>query len=60
MSLSELQDRLLSVPDDTLPAPAHLPLQLQHAVQQGLCCGWAAGNVQVNGHDTITTSYDRV
>ena len=52
--------RLLPVPSDRLPSSPHLPLQLEHAVQQGLGSGWAAGYVEVDGDNTVTSSNDRV
>jgi len=51
---------LSSVPQDASPVPPHLSLQLEHAVEKSLGGGWASGNVNVDGHDSVTTSDDRV
>lgn len=51
-SLVEPHLRLLGAPN--------LLLQLQHAVQQRLRGGWAAGDVDVDGHDTVAAAHHRV
>ena len=52
--------RLSSVPQNASPVPPHLSLQLEHSVEKGFGGGWASGNVDVDGDDSVTTSDDRV
>lgn len=51
---------LLPVPCNSLPAPPHLLLQLEHAIEERLGRWRAAWHVEVNGDDAVTTSDDRV
>ncbi len=39
---------------------ANLFLQLQDAVEEGLCCGWTPRNINVDGHDAITAANNRI
>ncbi|OJT09322.1 hypothetical protein TRAPUB_14230 [Trametes pubescens] len=42
----------MNAPQHALPGPPHLALQLQHPVEQRLRRGRAAGDVDVDRHDT--------
>src|SRR5215468_9447294 len=39
---------------------ADLLLQQQHAVEQCLGGGWAAGDIDIDRHDAIAAAYDRI
>lgn len=49
-----------SVPECGLSVSAHLPLQLEHTVKERLCCWWAAWDVDIHGHYTITSTNDGI
>lgn len=51
---------LRSIPRNGPSVTPHLPLQLQHAVQQGLGSRGASGNVDINWHNSVAASDDGV
>lgn len=51
---------LLVVPHLSLLCTPNLPLQLQQPIQQRLCSWWAARDIHIHRHDSVTSSHHRV
>jgi hypothetical protein len=51
---------LLSVPHSRDLGVPHLALQLEDAVHEGLAGGRTAGNIDIDGHDSVATADDAV